>query len=260
MHDCALRYDDTREGQLGDILFFDDVVDVGIFGSKTDPLSLGQTAQMPRGVSSGSDGPSGCDALVDTIRQGLLRLAALPLAVIQSTGARLQATHPADSAGPEVISTWPAELLALARPLYEQGLRVHLLPYYGPWMWEPIDAEFDLSLSRSTAQFQRSAQAAFRAAGKAVPRLGSHSFRRGRAAELFHGGLAPPHLSRVLRHHSPMSALPYVPEAARVTAVGAAMRAATSRSARISRAHYAGARRRAPQPCREDPFAGPLPI
>jgi integrase len=156
--------------------------------------------------------------------------------VIASTGARLQAAHPDDHAGLDAIGTWPEELLALARPLYARGLSVHLLPYYGPWLWEPIDAGFDLSRSCSTTQFRRAAQAAFKADGQVVPRLGSHSFRRGRAAELFHGGMSQQDLTRVLRHRSPMSALPYVPEAARVTAMGTAMRAAANRCVRLSRA------------------------
>jgi hypothetical protein len=47
LHDRALRYADTLEGQLGDTLFFDDCVDISIFGSKTDQLLAGQPAAMP---------------------------------------------------------------------------------------------------------------------------------------------------------------------------------------------------------------------
>jgi hypothetical protein len=43
MIDCALRYDDTFEGQLSDILLFYVVVDLGVFESKPDPLLQGQT-------------------------------------------------------------------------------------------------------------------------------------------------------------------------------------------------------------------------
>jgi len=53
----------------------------------------------------------------------------------------------------------------------------------------------------------------------------------GRAAELFHGVISPADLTRVLRHRSPLSSLPYVPDSARVTSVGSAMRTATLRSA-----------------------------
>ena len=96
--DGALRYDDTREGQLGDILFFADVLDVGIFGSKTDPLRRGQTAQLPAPV----DGePSGGTALVNAVHQGLLRLAALPSDVLAAVGNRLTAAHRDGCAGPD---------------------------------------------------------------------------------------------------------------------------------------------------------------
>ena len=236
MHGGALRYDDTREGQLGDILFFDDVVDINVFGSKTDPARVGQTSQMPIGVLGPDGGPSGSQALVESVGRSLQRLTTLPPHVLGVLGARLQASHPGDRAGPEALSTWPEELQALARQLYAHGLRAHLLPYYGPWMWETLDVDFDLSRTCSTAQFQRALQGAFRAHGRPVSRLGSHSLRRGRAAELFHGGIAPADLSRILRHLSPQSSLPYVLESARVSAAAAAMRAASTRSAAISRA------------------------
>ena len=243
MLDGALRYDDTREGQLGDILFFEDVLDVGVFGSKTDPLRVGQTAQIPRSDSRGAGpGLQGSAALTSQVRAGLLRLSELSADIIAAVGTRLSASYPQDHAGTEAFATWPQELQLLARPLYERGLRAHLLPYYGPWMWEPIGPESDLSRTSSTAQFQRAAHAAFRDAGQVIPRLGSHSFRRGRAAELFHGGITPGDLSRVLRHRSPLSSLPYVPESARVTAAGAAMRDAAFRSAGAS-ASTAPARR-----------------
>jgi len=236
MHCGALRYDDTREGQLGDILFFDDVVDINVFGSKTDKGRIGQTSQMPISILGPDGGPSGSQALVDSICGSLRRLVALPPQTLERLGARLQASHPKDQAGPEALSTWPADLQALARQLYAHGLRAHLLPYYGPWMWEAIDADFDLSRTCSTAQFQRVLQRAFRAHGRPIHRLGSHSLRRGRAAELFHGGIAPAALTRVLRHLSPQSSLPYVLESARASAAAAAMRDASHRSAAISRA------------------------
>ena len=52
MHDAALRFDDTREGQLGNILHSPDVVEINIFGSKTDPFLRGQVASCRR-VASG---------------------------------------------------------------------------------------------------------------------------------------------------------------------------------------------------------------
>ena len=134
MHDGALRYDDTREGQLGDILFFEEVLDVGIYGAKTDTLLRGQTAQLPRCAPQPGRGPPGSAALVDSVHLGLLRLISLPHAVIAATGARLSAAHPRDNAGPEALSTWPHVLQPLFRTLYERGLRALLLPYYEPWM------------------------------------------------------------------------------------------------------------------------------
>ena len=69
LHDGAFRYDDTLEGQLGDVLFFPDVVDVSIFGSKTDPTLAGQPGALPR------EGP-GASALLLNARHGLERLLA----------------------------------------------------------------------------------------------------------------------------------------------------------------------------------------
>ncbi len=36
LHDGAFRYNDTLEGQLGEVLFFPNVVDLLILSSKTD--------------------------------------------------------------------------------------------------------------------------------------------------------------------------------------------------------------------------------
>lgn len=231
LHGACLRYDDTREGQVGDILHFDDVVDINIFGSKTDRLLVGQVAILPTDSGSPTVGPSGSQALSDSILNGLQRLVALPLDVIGAVGARLRARHPHSEVGPEAMATWPTAIRALAAPLYTQGLPVHLLPYYGPWLWEPIGADFDLSRSSSTAQFQRWAREALAADGQNLARVGAHSFRRGRAAELAHGGLPAAELTRVLRHASVGSSAPYVLQSVHVTATAAAMRAATNRAA-----------------------------
>jgi hypothetical protein len=59
-----------------------------------------------------------------------------------------------------------------------------MLPYYGPWMREPIDDDFDLSRSCTTGQFVRWSRSALLAAGRLPPRFGAHSMRRGSAAEL----------------------------------------------------------------------------
>ena len=238
---AALRYDDTREGQLGDILHFPGVVDINIFGSKTDPLLAGQVAVMPAepGPPAGADPlapsrESGLQALVASVHCSLRRLSALPPSTIGAVGRRLAATSPRPPAGPEAMGTWPRSVQELARPLYAQGLPVHMLPYYGPWMWEPIDDGFDLSRSCTTGQFVRWSRSALLAAGRLPPRFGAHSMRRGRAAELAHGGLAGSDLSRVLRHSSPSSSAPYVLQSVHVTRTAAAMRAAELRAARAA--------------------------
>jgi hypothetical protein len=76
LHDGALRYDDMREGQLGDILFFPELVDISVFGSKTDRELAGQTATLPRG------GP-GAAGLIRNARVGLERLLELPLSALR---------------------------------------------------------------------------------------------------------------------------------------------------------------------------------
>jgi hypothetical protein len=234
MHDAALRYDDTREGQLGDILHFPDVIDINVFGSKTDPLLRGQSATLPGAVaealSGQGEGPSGRQSLLDSTRCSLQRLLQLPRTTLTSIGLRLSKAHPTSTAGPEALSTWPAELLVLARPLYELGVPVHLLPYYGPWMWEPIDEGFDLSRSVPTGQFQRSARDALAAAGRNIQRFGAHSMRRGRAAELAHSSIADATLSRVLRHTSVASSAPYVFQSVHSANTAAALQAAARRS------------------------------
>ena len=65
LHDATLRHDDTPEGQLGVISFHQEAVDFGTFGSKTDQLLQGQSAQMPPeeatplSLASGARGPLG---------------------------------------------------------------------------------------------------------------------------------------------------------------------------------------------------------
>ena len=232
MHAAALRFDDTREGQIGDILLFPDVVEVNIFGSKTDPLLRGQVAVMPGEAAqdSSQDGPSGRQALLDNICAGLVRLGALPPATIRAMGDHLRAKKPASDAGPEAISTWPADLRALALPFYDMGLMVHTLPYYGPWLWEPLDVHFDLSRTCSTAQLCRWSQSVLALSGVSIGRFGAHSMRRGSAAELKPGDFEDYTLARILRHTSPFSTEPYVLTSVRSAHTAAAMRAATSKS------------------------------
>lgn len=266
LYDAAMRYDDGREGQLGDILHYADVVDINLFGSKTDPLLRGQVAQLPMDLGSGgSDGPSGRQALLDSVRAGLRRLAAVPQDTLRILGARLLSTRPQPQVGPVALSTWPADIQDLARPLYDLGLPVHMLPYFGPWLWEPITSETDLARCSTTAQFGTWARDAIQAAGtgRGLTRVGAHSFRRGRAAELAHGEMSAAELTRVLRHSSARSTIPYVLQSVRVAATAAAMQAATHRSASISRrgrgGHpHEGDRRGGPAASRGYPVRGRL--
>ncbi len=177
---------------------------------------------------------SGLQALVASVHCSLCRLCTLPPSTIGAVGRRLAATSPRPPAGPEALGTWPSIVEELTRPLYAQGRPGHMLPYYGPWKWEPIDDGFDLSRSRTTGPFVRWSRSAPLAAGRLPPRFGAHSMRRGRAAELAHGGLAGSNLSRVLRHSSPSSSAPCVLQSVHVTRTAAAMRTAEHRAARAN--------------------------
>ncbi len=232
MHDAALRFDDTREGQLGDILHSPDVVEINIFGSKTDPLLRGQVAVLPGAGTAPNgtgDGPSGLLSLLETVRTGLRRLESLPPAVLRPMGVHLRAAvSPRDpSTGPEAMATWPADIQSLALPLYGLGLQVHTLPYYGPWLWEHLHADFDLSRTCSTHQFQRWSRGTLLASGVTIGRFGAHSMRRGSAAELARGAIGDVALARVLRHSTPASSAPYVMAAVHSANTAAAMRAAS---------------------------------
>lgn len=230
MHDAGLRYDDGREGQLGDMLFFPDAVDIGIFGSKTDPLLAGQTAQMPDGADAPFDRPSGARAIVEVIRGGLERLAALPAPVFDPIAARLVQTFPEDAGSELAMATWPDSVRELAAPLYARGLPVHCLPYYGSWLWAPLTADTNLSATLTTGEFIRMMRRTLADAGVPSAGMAAHSARRGSAAALAHGGLPMPTLSRVLRHTDGRSTEPYVFQSVHVTATAAAMRDAARRS------------------------------
>ncbi len=134
------------------------MVEINIFGSKTDPILHGQVAVLPgagTGPNGTGEGPSGLFSFLETVRSGLRRLESLPPAVLRPMGVHLRAAvSPRDpSRGPEAMATGPADIQSLALPLY--GRQVHTLPYYGPWLWEHLHADFDLSRTCSTHLFQR---------------------------------------------------------------------------------------------------------
>ena len=47
LHDGVLHCDDDREGQLGNFSLYPEAVEIGVFGSKADPLPEDKSAQMP---------------------------------------------------------------------------------------------------------------------------------------------------------------------------------------------------------------------
>ena len=227
LHEGCLRYDDTREGQLGDVLIYPDTVELSVFGTKTDHRLTGQVCQMP-GSESASE-TSGVSALLEGTRRGLRRLAELPADVFSVLADRLASSFPTDRAVPSAMSTWPACVrdASEALPLYDRGLLVHCLPYYGTWLWAPLTVDSDLSQTLTTSQFVRQAKTALAAAGIDTSRFGAHSLRRGGAAELTHGGDSGAVLRRALRHTSEKSSEPYVFQSVLLSATAAAMRAAT---------------------------------
>jgi hypothetical protein len=241
LYDGALRYDDTREGQLGDLAFYPDAVEVGIFGSKTDTLRTGQTAQLPplaaaaAAPGTGPDPASGARALLEVTRHGLHRLSALEPGLLAILARRLAESFPLDSPTPGAMATWPPEIRTLALPLYEQGLLVHCLPYYGSWLWEPLTADSNLAATLSTQQFADLAKRILSAAGHPTAGVGAHSLRRGGAAELAHGGLDLPTLSLALRHASVRSTTPYVFQSVLTSATACAMAGAARRSRAVGR-------------------------
>ncbi len=127
----------------------------------------------------------------------------------------------------KLTATWPADIQSLALPLYGLGLQVHTLPYYGPWLWEHLHADFNLSRTCSTHQFKRWSRGALLASGVTIGRFGAHSIRRGSAAELARGAIGDVALARVLRHSRPTSSVPYVTAAVHSANTAAAMRSAS---------------------------------
>jgi integrase len=81
----------------------------------------------------------------------------------------------------------------------------------------------DLLSVPSTDEFRRLARATLLAAGIPIAGVGAHSFQRGRAAELLHGGTSEDLVSQVLRHRNPASTRQYVFTAARLTALASAI-------------------------------------
>jgi integrase len=178
---------------------------MSVFGSKTDPASTGQAAFIPVDPAPAS----GSSALVRRTTVGLRRLLELDEPTLRALGARFTgALCPTELAGPEALATWPPPIPALASRLYAVGLQAHALPLFGRWLFEELSADSDLLAVPSTGEFQRLAKATLQAAGVPVTRVGAHSFRRGRAAELLHEGTSETIVSQMLRHSNPSSTSP----------------------------------------------------
>ena len=227
MSGAALRWDCLQEAQLGDVVILPEMADFSIFGSKTDPTLAGQAAVLPASDARNS----GMRALLEGTRAGLTRLAALPPQALQQAASRFRAARTAleIGSGPDEFSNWPEDIQALAAPLYAQGLPVHCLPICGEWMYARLDAASDLAAEMPRSRFMGWCRRALTTAGVEVGGLGSHSFRRGCAVSLFHGGADPVTVSEVLRHRSLLSSRPYVTDAARMAGLAASMTAAAPR-------------------------------
>lgn len=216
--DASLRWDDAQEGQLGDHLWFPQsrLVDVGIYGSKTDPMLLGQPGMMvwPE------DAASGANRLLRGTRAGLERLAALPSDVLAAIVSRFRIKHSyAGVPGVAAMRTWPPPVLEAANALYAKGLPVHCLPVFGRWLVDDLVAETDLSAPVPYNAFLRSIRRIMAAAGIATADVGAHSFRRGGTAERVEEGASNVQIMHLLRHRSAASGRTYILSSARSAAL-----------------------------------------
>ena len=236
---AALRFDDIREAQIGDAVVLPDLVDLSLFGTKTDANLTGQPAVLP----DPADPRSGAFAFLEGVRLGLARLRALNPQVLTQLATRFRASLPPRhiGQGPRELASWPADIQAGAAPLYEAGLPVHCLPVYGQWQHARLNEQSDLGEGVDSRTFLALTAHALSAVGVDVTGLGAHSFRRGRAVELFHGNASREAVTEVLRHKHIASTRPYITDAARMASLAVTMSAATN-----GRSPAAGTRSREP--------------
>ena len=213
----ALRFDDVHEAQLGDVCWFEGVADLSLFGTKTDTMLVGQAGAIP----ASADPASGYQALLEGTRLGLQRLRELPEPVLRAVAASFSGGLSAQErgGGPREFAAWPADLQALAAPLYAAGLPVHCLPLCGTWQYERLTPDSDLAVPMPADEFVARSRTVLAEAGVAVERFGAHSFRRGSAGALFHSGLGSGTVATALRHRSERSTAAYVSDAARMAAL-----------------------------------------
>ena len=247
---AALRFDDIVESQIGDAVVLPDLIALTIFGSKTDTRLTGQPAVLP----APADPSSGAFALLESIRLGLSRLRALDPTTLVELATRFRAQLPARhiGQGESELCAFPADIRDLARPLYALGLPVHCLPLYGQWQHARLDGSSDLMAGVASHVFLALTANALTAVGVEATGLGAHSFRRGRAVELFHGNAPREVVTEVLRHRNPASTRPYITDAARMASLAVTMTAATNGRSPADR----------PRPPRQgaaDRAAGPAP-
>jgi hypothetical protein len=143
-------------------------------------------------------------AFLEGVRFGLGRLAVAlgrsQPATLGPLAARFRLSCTARRDAAEELSAWPADIRALAAPLYAAGLPAHCLP--GPSQatgkgttgHTRLDATTDLrkEVPRHTflalsAQVLASVGDSTGGGAVEVDGLGGHGFRHGRALELFHG-------------------------------------------------------------------------
>jgi hypothetical protein len=233
LSDAALRFDDIAEGELGDVLHFPDVIQLPLFGTKTDTRREGQLAILP--VSS--EPTSGCAALREGIQVGLDRLLARPadelIAIGRSMTEHLRKRYLAPPPGPSAMATWPDSVKAAAARLYALGVPVHGLPIYGRWLVDELGPATDLLEGIPNKEFVKVARGVLTRAGTEVEGFGTHSFRRGIAAELALRRMARPDIAALLRHRSLTSTQTYILPSAQ-----AATMALTRREAGVDRGRY----------------------
>ena len=221
----AIRYDDAQEGRLGDAVFFPDVSQLVTFGSKTDATRSGQLAVLaaPGGAVTGQA------ALFSSVRRGLTGLLEMAPGDRAAVISRFRGRQPAQRAvGQEAMATWPADIQALARPLYEQGLAVHDLPLFGKWLMDLPSERLDLSAPVSLQRFCNNAKAVLAGAGKDTRGVGGHSMRRGAAVALIHTQASREVVATALRHSNPRSVEPYILTSATAAATARAVCALSS--------------------------------
>ena len=144
--------------------------------------------------------------------------------------------------GEPEFCNWPESVRQPAGPLYALGLPVHCLPVYGVWQYARLGPSSDLGSAVSYHQFIRLSRAVLSTTGVETAGFGSHSFRRGRAVDLFHGGADAQAVSDVLRHRSIASTRPYVTEETRMAGLAVTISAAAPRGRQAaSRGRWASA-------------------